>query len=148
MKRAAISFLVCLMTICTFLPVHAMGQPYVNSPLDGELVVIDRTMALPASPDNPRQPRFVTVTGSDVWRESRTPNGDNARFEVRSVGFVTATSTTGRFFARAELRTAQNESVVQDANRWVNSGQTAFSSTSWNMGPQVAQWVARIFFGS
>ena len=130
---------------------ESLPSSYERSPLDGEWVIINRDMAIPATPDNPRQPRTVTVTGSGVHREERTPNGDNAQFQVRAVGHVTATSTTGRFFARAELRSPAGVTRLADAERWVNSGQTAHSSTGWLMGGGmaiVADSLARIFFGN
>ena len=87
-----------------------------------------------------RNPAPVS-SSSDVWLQQ-------VRGEAWATGWVIATSATGRFWARTEIRDRNNGTFSLGNQHWVNSGSMASSATSWTRYAGRDPLTERLFFGN
>ena len=136
-KLIASSF--CVLLLATALPVNAQG---LNRIQPGSVCTQPGLTGVAEHCDRIISPRTATASESGVTRWLNI--NDNW---AQSQGWVRATSTTGRFFIRAEMRHSDtNVSLTADSNQWGNSGERVDSVSPWYHNHSYAQ--ARVFFGS
>ena len=124
-----------------------------GQPRPGDIVYMDGMPMLVAEVQYmtamlcPSQPlsrsNTITLLSSHLWYGESLV--DRGYWGV--VGSVTANSTTGRFWGRAELRDARNGTVHLGTQHWVDSGDTAHSVIH-NTRVTNPPGTGRMFFGN